>query len=117
MDRIYKRWYDYGFLDGLSYYRGYKLAHAFEYVEDILTKRFADDYIATVVFPVLRRVYTTGSRLRMTEEFIDDMLYKLKQYLKTDMHKNYLKIGASGSTIDGEAESLENFVKIYYGGM
>jgi len=115
MDKVYQKWKDYGFLDNLSEEQSIELADGFEYLESILKAHGHTDYICTIAFPVLRRVFTTRPNIELSEEFILEILKNLKEYVNTDMYKKSLKEGASLSTIDSEAELLVLFVKTYYG--
>ena len=123
MDKVHEKWKSLGFLEQLTEEDSVELAHGFEYMAQTLVNdinihskknRHFNENVDVISFPTLRRVFTTSTNLKLTEDFIDVFLENLNDFSNTESFKRWWEEPPTPE-VDPQAELLLEFIRVYYG--
>jgi len=115
MNEVTKKWFDYGFLYGITDTRSMDvLAFKYEEVSKLIKQdnqplmRLHQDRLETVIFPVIRRIYSQYNSVNTNH---------LYQHFKNWIMDNHERIEEASkkaiNNIDAEAEEMTNYSEYY----
>jgi len=115
MVSVFEKWKSYGLLEGLDLIQAIELSETFEMVANrIICNEEYYSKIDVLAFPPLRRVKQYKPYIELNHEWIDVYLDNLFKFTNSDYYKDTIREYRNVSSVDAEAELLNEFVKQYY---